>query len=82
MNCQENTTPDLISEIRQIIENNQDREWFRTTDLADYLNISLSQVHVLKNEGKIPFTKLAGTIFFKKEDIDRILEENMIESLQ
>ena len=52
------------------------RKWLRTTEIAEYLGISLSQVHNLKNEGVLPYTKLAGTIFFNKEEIDSILKQN------
>ena len=76
----ENKTPiDLLSQIQEIVENNRNNEWLRTTDLADYLNISTSQVHVLKNKGIFPHTKLAGTIYFKKADIDEALEANMVD---
>ena len=76
-----NDEPDLVDELRDIINESKTKEWFRTTDLADYLNISLSQVHVLKNDGVLPYTKLAGTIYFERADIDKALEANKVDTL-
>lgn len=76
-----NDEPDLVTELRNIINDCKAKEWLRTRDLAEYLNISLSQVHVLKDEGVLPYTKLAGTIYFEKADIDKALDANKVDTL-
>ncbi|MCC5943105.1 MAG: helix-turn-helix domain-containing protein [Balneolaceae bacterium] len=58
--------------------NNSIKKWLRTDEVAEYLNLSKTQVHVLKNSGQLPFTKLGGTLFFDKNDIDSILQQNKV----
>ena len=53
------------------------REWLRTKEAAIYLGISETQIHNFKREGLIPYSKLGGSLYFKKSDIDRLLEENI-----
>ncbi len=54
------------------------KKWLRTKEAAQYLGISITQIHVLKSQGIIPFTKLGGSIYFDKLDIDLILEQNKV----
>ena len=61
-----------------MIKNNTTRKWLRTNEAAAYLGISITQIHVLKNKGILPFTKLGGSLYFDKEDIDMILETNKV----
>lgn len=55
-----------------------DKKWLRTKEAATYLGISITQIHVLKSQGILPFTKLGGSIYFDKSDIDKILEKNKV----
>ncbi len=52
--------------------------WFRTYEAAKYLSISKTQLHIMKRDGVLPYSKLGGTLYFKKEDIDSILESNKV----
>jgi hypothetical protein len=72
---------DLIKGVKQLINDTQDHsssKWLRTNEAADYLGISITQLHVLKNQGVIPHSKLGGSLYFNKLDIDSILESNMV----
>lgn len=53
-------------------------KWLRTKEAAKYLGISITQIHVLKSQGVLPFTKLGGSIYFDKSDIDKVLENNKV----
>ncbi|SMO72448.1 helix-turn-helix domain-containing protein [Fodinibius sediminis] len=68
----------IDNKLNTLIKENlaQNKTWMRTSEVADYLNMSESQLHVLKSEGTLPFTKLKGIIYFDKEDINEILESN------
>ncbi|MEQ9265033.1 MAG: helix-turn-helix domain-containing protein [Balneolaceae bacterium] len=55
------------------------KKWLRTSETADYLGISITQVHNLKREGILPYSKVGGTIYFKKQDIDIALETSKTE---
>ena len=68
----------LIANIHRLIQN-QTKDWLRTQDAANYLGISVTQIHNLKREGILPYSKVGGTIYFKKSDIDTVLEANKTE---
>lgn len=52
--------------------------WLTTKRAQEYLGVSRKFIDRLKDEGKIPFYKVRGRIFFRKEDLDRLVEENRI----
>lgn len=69
---------DVIHNLEVLLNKySQPKTWLRTKDVTEYLGISTSQVHVLKNEGLLPYAKLHGSLYFKKSDIDKLLEERM-----
>jgi len=49
---------------------------FRTAEAADYIGVSVSQLHMLKNANKIPARKQEGgkLLVFLKESLDAYLE--------
>jgi excisionase family DNA binding protein len=76
----QNHTPNLLDKVNEMLsefQKNSDKNWLRTQEAADYLGISTTQIHILKRNGTLPFTKLGGSIYFKRQDIDAVLERNM-----
>lgn len=76
-----NNNKDLITEIKEMLydfQNNSSKNWLRTSEAAEYLGLSETQIHTLKRNGILPFTKLGGSIYFKRQDIDEVLEANMM----
>jgi len=51
-------------------------KWLRTAEASEYLSISQSQLHSLKAEGIISCSKLGGTNYYDREELDQLLEEN------
>lgn len=77
----DNQNPDLLSKVNEMLsefQKNSDKKWLRTQEAADYLGISKTQIHNLKRNGTLPFTKLGGSIYFKRQEIDDVLEGNMV----
>lgn len=69
----------LINSFKQLFyENskNQTKRWLKTKELEELYGVSLGKQQKLRNERKIPFTKLGDTIYYSIEDIDKILEAN------
>lgn len=66
----------LISKVDKILAR-EGKQWLRTTEAAEYLGISTTQIHNFKREGVLPYTKLGGTLYFRKSDIDQLLEGNI-----
>lgn len=69
-----------IKNTSKLTNNINIKKWLRTDEAADYLGLSKTQIHNLKRNGTIPFTKLGGTIYFRRQDIDTVLEENYEEA--
>lgn len=53
------------------------KKWLRTNEVAEYLSISSSQVNKLKSEGILSCSKLGGTNFFDRKELDKKLEEGL-----
>ena len=47
--------------------------WLSSKQLAEYLGISVSTVTKLRG-GKLPYYKLGGRIYFKKQEVDEWIE--------
>lgn len=50
-------------------------DWLRKEDVLDLLNISERTLQTLRSNGTMPYTKLGGIIFYKRSDIECILED-------
>lgn len=76
---------ELLDAIEKKIQNNKpprEREWLKTSDVRELLGVSAGTMATLRNSGKIPFTKIGGLIFYRYDDIQRVLEENKVEAWQ
>ncbi|TNF50502.1 MAG: DNA-binding protein [Bacteroidetes bacterium] len=54
----------------------EDRQWLKSHQVQRMLGIAPNTLSTLRINGTLPYTKVGGTIFYDKNDIDRILEEN------
>ena len=73
---------DIIQEIQKLQLNEQilpKKKWLRSSHVCEYLCISKSSLQNLRQSGVLPYTQLceSGTIFYKMEDIDNILNNNL-----
>lgn len=50
-------------------------KWLKIQQIASYLQISRGKVYKLAQQGKIPASKIGGQWRFKKDRIDKWLEE-------
>lgn len=78
----DNQNPDLLTKVKEMLsefQKNSDKQWLRTQEAADYLGISTTQIHNFKREGVLSYSKLGGSLYFRRSDIDQILEDNLQE---
>lgn len=70
----------VLSEIKDILESynsiSNNSMWLRSADVQKILSCSASTLQNLRTNESLPYTKLAGTLYYSIEDIMRILEEN------
>ncbi len=67
---------ELIEEIRSIIktEQSETKQWLRSKDVRKMLKISPGTLQTLRTNGMLPFTKVGSIMFYKHEDIVRLLD--------
>jgi hypothetical protein len=48
----------------------------RTSEVKKILKLKDSTLATLRSNGTLPFAKIAGTIYYKMEDINSLIEQN------
>ena len=69
---------ELLNDIKQIIQpvQGQAKKWLKSSEVRKLLNISPGTLQNLRINGTLRFTKMGSIIYYKLEDINKILEEN------
>ena len=67
---------ELIQEIKAIIQpaRAEAKQWLRSTDVRKMLKISPGTLQTLRINGTLRFTKVGSIMFYKYEDIVRLLD--------
>jgi hypothetical protein len=66
----------LMMDIKMMLEghlNKTTKRWLRSIEVRKILSISPGTLQTLRNNGKIPFTKIGGLTYYDAAEIDRIL---------
>ena len=66
----------LKMDIKMMLEGNgikPAKRWLKSLEVRKLLNISLGTLQTLRNNGRLPFTKIGGLIYYDVQEIDRIL---------
>lgn len=69
---------ELLAEFRALLfsdktEKIQD-EWLRSSQVKKMLHISAGTLQNLRIQCHLPFTKIGGLIYYKRKDIERLME--------
>jgi len=65
-----------------INQNTNNKKLLTPEEVADQLLISRATVYRLITSRKIQFYKIGGGLRFRQEEVDRFIEENMIEPIR
>lgn len=67
---------EMLAEIRQLITpvDRQRKQWLKSAEVRKLLNISPGTLQNLRINGTLRFTKIGGMMYYKLEDITRLLE--------
>ena len=67
---------EMLAEIRQLVkpEHRQSKQWLKSAEVRKMLNISPGTLQNLRINGTLRFTKIGGMMYYKLEDINRLLE--------
>jgi Helix-turn-helix domain len=66
----------LLMDIKMMLEghlNKTTKRWLKSLEVRKILGISPGTLQTLRNNGKIPFTKMGGLTYYDAAEIDRIL---------
>jgi hypothetical protein len=71
-----NLKTEMLNEIRQLIGPGQseNRQWLKSADVRKLMNISPGTLQNLRINGTLRYTKIGGMMYYKLEDITKLLE--------
>lgn len=66
----------LLNDIKGLLGRPKDEpgKWLKSYQVKNLLKISPGTLQNLRTNGTLPFTKIGGILYYKQEDIMRILE--------
>ena len=68
---------EIISKIEHITKNKTtQKEWLRSFEVMEMLGISTGTLQNLRINGNISYTRMGGTLFYKRADIIATLNNN------
>ena len=67
---------ELLAEIRQLMKPGQvqSKKWLKSNEVRKLLNISPGTLQNLRINGTLSFTRIGSIIYYKQEDINKLLE--------
>jgi hypothetical protein len=71
---------DVINELRLLMakEKKVKTRWLKNIEVKKMLQISHSTLQTLRANGTLSYTKVGGIIYYDKEEIEKMMEENKI----
>jgi hypothetical protein len=72
---------ELFAELKQLNITTGDaspaKKWMKSAEVREMLDISPGTLQNLRINGMLRFTKIGSLMFYKREDIEKILEDNL-----
>jgi septal ring factor EnvC (AmiA/AmiB activator) len=75
--------PRELNEVKEdirLIKKGRAKEWLDGQEVALALNISLRTLQHMREQGLIPYSRFHNKLFYKKSDVDAILETNYLKN--
>lgn len=69
---------ELLNDLKQIMQPGQGqfKKWLKSSEVRKMLNISPGTLQNLRINGTLRFTKIGSIMYYKLEDINKVLEGN------
>ena len=67
---------EMLSELKELIKpgQGQSKQWLKSAEVRKLLNISPGTLQNLRINGTLRYTKIGGMMYYKLEDITKLLE--------
>jgi len=71
---------ELFAELKSLLKikstNTQQKEWLKSYEVRKLLSISPGKLQNMRINGTIAYTRIGGLMFYKYDDIVKLMEEN------
>ena len=67
----------LLNDLRQMMTQQvqpSTKKWLKSADVRKLLNLSAGKLQNLRITGKLPFTRIGGTLYYQHEDVMKLFE--------
>ena len=70
----------LLSELKEVLQQSKQstKQWLKSSEVRKMLGISHGTLQNLRITRSLPYTKLGGIMFYRQEDIEKILEAGLV----
>ena len=74
----------LLSELKDVLQQSKQstKQWLKSSEVRKMLGISHGTLQNLRITRSLPYTKLGGIMFYRYEDIEKILEAGLVSKKQ
>lgn len=74
----------LMRDLTELLKNkpSQTKQWLKSTEVRKLLNISPGTLQTLRMNKTISYTRIGGIIYYAYQDIEKMLQNNKVESEQ
>ncbi len=70
---------ELIDEIKKLVAKPESQDvWLKNSDVKKILGCSEGTLVNLRNSGTLPYSKIGGIIYYRKQDLDNLFATNLI----
>jgi len=70
---------EILAEIKQTHQLNQDENiWLKSSEVRKLLSCSEGTLINLRASGMLPYSKVNGTIYIRKSDLNKLLNSNIV----
>jgi mRNA-degrading endonuclease HigB of HigAB toxin-antitoxin module len=69
-----NELNEQLIELKNSIENKQNKKIMKNRELKEYLGVSYSTLDKMRTNNVIPYKKIMGNYYYSVDDINRVLQ--------
>lgn len=71
---------ELFAELGRLLGNGKtaEKKWLKSSEVRKLMNISPGKLHLLRANRELAFMRIGGTIYYDKEDIEKMFEANKV----
>lgn len=73
----------LLTDLKELLDSKaqKQKQWLKSGEVRKYLNISPGTLQNFRINGTLSYTKIGGIIYYAYNEIEKLLEENKVNSL-